>query len=175
VRFTAAETVVRLRELRAVVAVAESLTAGLLTDELARIPGASDVLRGGVVAYASAVKARVLEVDEALLDSGGAVQAEVARQMVGGICRLMGADYGIATTGVAGPGPAAGHAAGTVFVAAGRPDAPRVRQLQLSGPREAVRHTSVAAALALLSSVLEDVPRERDHSWEQPRDERSYH
>ena len=169
-KFTAAATVTRLGELGAQVAVAESLTAGLVVDELARIPGASEVLRGGVVAYASAIKAAVLGVEEDLLQTGGAVQAAVARQMVLGVCRLMGSDYGIATTGVAGPGPAEGRAAGTVIVAAGSRHDVRVRQLQLAGTREAVRRTSVAAALALLASVLEDAPRDREHLG----DERSY-
>ena len=69
------------------------------------------------MAYATELKAQVLAVDAELLATGGAVQAEVARQMATGVCRVLGADVGVATTGVAGPDPQDGHPVGTVFVA----------------------------------------------------------
>ena len=81
------------------------------------MPGASAVVRGSVVAYATELKAQVLGVDADLLAAGGAVQAEVARQMATGVCRVLGADVGVATTGVAGPDPQDGQPVGTVFVA----------------------------------------------------------
>src|SRR6476646_10184208 len=99
------------------VASAESLTGGLVCAALTDVPGASAVVRGSVVAYATELKAQVLGVDPELLASGGAVQAEVARQMATGVCRVLGADIGVATTGVAGPDPQDGHPVGTVFVA----------------------------------------------------------
>ena len=98
-------------------ATAESLTGGLVCAALTDVPGASAVVRGAVVAYATELKAQVLGVDPDLLATGGAVQAEVARQMATGVCRVLGADVGVATTGVAGPDPQDGHPVGTVFVA----------------------------------------------------------
>jgi nicotinamide-nucleotide amidase len=133
------------------VAAAESLTAGLVAARLADVPGASAVLRGGVVAYATPLKAAVLGVDAALLAAGGAVQAEVAEQMASGAARLLGADVGVATTGVAGPEPQDGRPVGTVFVAVAGAGRPAVEQHHLRGGRGAVRRGTVAAALALLA------------------------
>lgn len=99
-----AAVVGRLRATGAGLAVAESLTAGLVSDAIARVPGASGVLRGGVVAYALDVKTAVLGVDAGLLAAGGPVQAAVAEQMLAGACAMLGAGFGVATTGVAGPG-----------------------------------------------------------------------
>ncbi|WP_447040351.1 CinA family protein [Streptomyces sp. DSM 118878] len=98
-------------------AVAESLTGGLVAAELTSVPGASKVFRGSVTAYATDLKRDVLGVDGKLLDERGAVDAEVARQMAHGVRGMLGADWGIATTGVAGPDPQDGQAVGTVFVA----------------------------------------------------------
>lgn len=144
-------------------AVAESLTAGLLTAQLARVPGVSATLRGGVVAYATETKSNVLGVPEDLLSEVGPVHGQVALALARGVAQLLGADLGIATTGVAGPGPAEGHREGTVFVSAAGPvdtgsrlDRGRVQPLHLAGPRALVRRSSVAAALALLLGVLED-------------------
>lgn len=152
----AGEVVHRLRAADLTVAAGESLTGGLVTAALVDVPGSSRVVRGGVVAYAADLKARVLEVDQALLAQGGAVQDEVARQLALGAARVLGADCGIGTTGVAGPGPSDGHPAGTVFVAASRGDVVRVRELALAGTRPLVRRASAAAALALLLGLLTD-------------------
>ena len=95
----------------ATVAVAESLTGGLLAAALVAVPGASRCFRGSVTAYATDLKASVLGVDAGLLAARGAVDAEVAGQMAEGVRRLMGADYGVATTGVAGPDPQDGQLA----------------------------------------------------------------
>lgn len=136
------------------VATGESLTAGLVCAALAEVPGASAVLRGGVTTYASDLKARVLGVDAGVLADGGPVQERVALAMAAGAAALLGADVGVATTGVAGPGPADGHRAGTVVVALARPhEAPagRVLTLDLGGDRAAVRALAVRCALALLA------------------------
>ncbi len=108
------------------IATAESLTGGLVCAALTEVPGASAVVRGGVVAYATDLKAVVLGVDPDLLAAGGAVQEEVARQMALGVCRLLGAAVGVATTGVAGPDPQDGRPVGTVFVAVARGGEARV-------------------------------------------------
>ncbi|MFG2226499.1 CinA family protein [Streptomyces sp. NPDC048644] len=137
------------------VAAAESLTGGLVAAELTAVPGASRVVRGSVTAYATDVKQAVLGVDGALLAARGAVDAEVARQMACGVRRVLGADWGIATTGVAGPDPQDGQPVGTVHVAVCGPGGTaRARQLALEGDRERIRRDSVAASLALLLSEL---------------------
>ena len=137
------------------VATAESLTAGALSSRIADVPGASAVLRGGVVAYATEVKEGFLGVDAALLATGGAVQAGVAAQMAAGAAALLGASVGVATTGVAGPAEQDGQPVGTVFVAvadAGRSGAGRsvVEEHRFGGDRAAVRSAAADAALALL-------------------------
>jgi len=99
-------------------AVAESLTGGLIAATLTEVPGASRSFRGAVVAYATDVKVSVLGVDEALIRSGGAVQAAVALQMARGACQYLQAQFGLAVTGVAGPDSQDGKPPGTVFVAA---------------------------------------------------------
>lgn len=141
------------------VAVAESLTGGLVCAALTAVPGASAVVRGSVTSYATDVKASVLGVDEHLLRSGGAVQAEVARQMAHGVRRLLGATHGIATTGVAGPDPQDDVPVGRVFIAAGWDDAPgvpmdEVRMLDLAGDRASIREQTVTAVLELLASCI---------------------
>lgn len=141
------------------IAVAESLTGGLVCDALVSVPGASRTLRGGVVAYATEVKHSVLGVDADLLAKVGPVHAEVARQMAHGAARVLGASLGLATTGVAGPGPQDDVAAGTVVVAAVLRDGRHlVRERRWDGDRPAVR---AAAASAVLEAALELLDGER--------------
>jgi nicotinamide-nucleotide amidase len=135
-------------------AVAESLTGGLVCATLVTVPGASAVLRGGVVAYATDLKAALLSVDEALLEARGAVDPDVAVAMAVGVRTRLAADVGIATTGVAGPDPQDGKAPGTVHVAVVTPDGVRGRELRLGGDRSAVRSATVDAALELARDAL---------------------
>lgn len=156
----AALIVAELRRREQTVAVAESLTGGLLAAELVGIAGASAVLNGGVVAYNTAIKHSVLGVDEALLAERGAVDAEVARQMAVGVRTVLAvggraADFGVATTGVAGPGPQDGHPSGTVFVTLATASNVIVTELQLSGDRAEVRAATVQAALSMMVHSLE--------------------
>jgi nicotinamide-nucleotide amidase len=151
----AVQIVERLTAAGQTVAVAESLTGGLVTAALTDVAGASVVVRGGVLAYATDLKARVLGVDEVLLARAGAVDADVAEQMADGVRSLMGATYGLATTGVAGPDPADGKAVGTVYVAVAGPGSSRVKALRLSGDRTGIRADSVLAVLALLAEELD--------------------
>ena len=134
---------------------AESLTAGMVCSTLGAVPGVSAVLRGGLVTYTLATKTAVLGVDADLLAARGAVNVPVARQMVAGARRVLGADLAVATTGVAGPGPADGVPAGTVVVAVQGPAGEaEVRELVVDGTRQEVREAAVAAALGLLLSRL---------------------
>ena len=147
-----------LRARRLTVAVAESLTGGLVVAELIRIPGASDVVRGGVVAYATDLKSTLLGVDARILATRGPVDPEVAMQMASGVRDRLGreqpADWGLSTTGVAGPGAQDGHEAGTVFVGLASPEATSSHTLQLRGDRDAVRQQTVAAAIRLMLDAL---------------------
>jgi nicotinamide-nucleotide amidase len=135
-------------------AVAESLTGGLVTARLVTVPGASRVLRGGITAYATDLKDSVLGVDGALLAERGAVDAEVARQMAAGVRRVLRADVGLATTGVAGPDPQDGKEPGTVHVAVRTPERTEAHELRLSGDRAAVRAATVEAVLDLARRVV---------------------
>lgn len=131
-------------------AVAESLTGGLLGAALTDLPGASTTFRGGVTAYATELKALLLGVDADLLARVGPVHAEVAAQMAAGVRDRLHATYGLATTGVAGPDPQAGHPPGEVHVAvAGPSGSADRRRLVLTGDRAAVRAGAVEAALLL--------------------------
>ena len=160
----AALLVARLAERGWTLAVAESLTGGAVASAIVAVPGASAVLRGAVVAYATDVKARLLGVDAALLAERGAVDPEVAAQMAGGARRALGAaapaDLGLATTGVAGPEPQDGVAVGTVFVAADRRGRVTVERLGLAGDRAAIRESSVLEVLRLALRALGDARAE---------------
>ncbi|POX39190.1 damage-inducible protein CinA [Streptomyces sp. Ru73] len=144
-------------------AVAESLTGGLVAGALTAVPGASRCFRGSVTAYATELKNLVLGVDGALLATRGAVDADVARQMAQGVRRVLAADWGIATTGVAGPDPQDGQPVGTVYVAVTGPGGEgKVRRLALHGDRDRIRRDSVTAAVDLLLSELTGNARAKD-------------
>ena len=146
--------VTRLRELDLSIGTAESLTGGLVCAALTSVPGASTVVRGAVVAYASEVKADVLGVDRDLLAREGAVCEPVAAQLADGIRRVLGCAVGVSTTGVAGPDPADGQPVGTVFVGASGPWGILVEELALTGDRDQIRSASVLAVLTLLERAL---------------------
>ena len=131
------------------VAVAESLTGGMLSSRLARLPDAGDWFLGSVVAYASTVKRDVLAVPDVPVVSEAA-----ARAMADGVARLLGADVSIALTGVGGPAPQDGVPAGTVWMAVHDGNSTRARRFAFGGdPAEVVRQ-SCEAAVGWLSDVL---------------------
>lgn len=145
----------RLLKRGAKLAVAESLTGGLVLARLISLAGASRCCRGGVVAYDDAAKMAALGVDACLLESEGAVSEGVALAMAEGVRRAWSADFGLATTGVAGPGPdARGVPAGRAFVAVASAAGTRARNLALPGAREDVRQRAASAALDLLRRSL---------------------
>ncbi|MER7403492.1 CinA family protein [Streptomyces sp. NPDC000070] len=158
-----ATDVVRLLTVKGrTLAVAESLTGGLVAAEITSVPGASKVFRGSVTAYATELKHELLGVDATLLAARGAVNPQVAAQMATGVRMALGTDWGIATTGVAGPEPQDGQAVGTVFVAVDGPlrtdsgsvGGGKVEGLRLNGDREEIRRESVRSVLALLLKEL---------------------
>ena len=157
----AAAVVPVLADLGLTVGTAESLTGGLVAAALTSVPGASAVVRGGVVAYATEVKASVLGVDRDVLAAQGAVCAPVAEQLAQGVRSVLGCDVGLSTTGVAGPEASDGRAVGTVFVAAAGPWGILVEEHALSGDRDQVRAASVDAVLGLLRGALTQPPRRR--------------
>lgn len=141
--------------------IAESLTGGAVCAEIVSVPGASAVLLGGVVAYATPVKASVLGVEPDLLAAQGPVHPQVALQMADGVRRVVSvdgraADVGVSTTGIAGPDSPDGQPVGTVHIGIETPDGSSVKTLHLHGGRDSIRAQTVSAALqALLEMVAE--------------------
>ncbi|MFI6031127.1 CinA family protein [Amycolatopsis magusensis] len=136
------------------VATAESLTAGLVCAALTEVPGSSAAVRGGLVVYATELKATLAGVDPDLLATRGAVDPEVAAQLAAGARTRCGADWGIGLTGVAGPGGQDGVPPGTVHLGLAGPGVSITRELRLSGDRAAVRAGSAEAALLLLAEQI---------------------
>jgi nicotinamide-nucleotide amidase len=136
-------------------ATAESCTGGLVAARLTSVPGSSEVVLGGVVAYANEVKERELGVPAALLEEHGAVSAEVAAAMARGARERLGADVAVSVTGVAGPGGGtAEKPVGLVHVHAEGPDGGLGRELAFPGDRAAIRARSVVIALHLVRTLL---------------------
>lgn len=169
------EVVSLATRLTARIAIAESLTGGMLTDAIVSIPGASRVLSGGIVAYDTSLKRTLLGVDAGLLHRRGPVDREVAIQMAAGVrvacatprttSAAAPADFGIATTGVAGPDPdpQTGQPAGTVWIAVAWDGGVECEELACSGDRAAVRKATVVRALELLHRVLASVENAAPH------------
>ncbi|NNC13357.1 nicotinamide-nucleotide amidohydrolase family protein [Planctomonas sp. JC2975] len=142
-------------------AVAESLTGGALTAELTRPAGASAVVLGGAVVYATELKHTIVGVDAALLSAHGPVHPEVARQLARGVRTALAvagraADIGIATTGVAGPDGQGGHEPGTVFVGISWGETEQSIELTLCGDRAEIRAQTVAIAVRSLADRFLD-------------------
>lgn len=173
----ATEVVALASELGLRIAVAESLTGGLLAAALVAVPGASAAFSGGVVAYDTALKATLLGVDRTLLRDRGPVDGDVAKQMAVGVraaCAVetaggarTRASIGVSTTGVAGPEPDAqtGQPAGTVWIGVSSEAGERsMRLATLEGDRQAIREHTVDAALETLLELLraqQAVPAQR--------------
>jgi nicotinamide-nucleotide amidase len=138
------------------VAAAESLTGGLVAAALTDVPGSSKAFRGGVVAYATELKAELLGVDSDMLADHGPVYAPVAAAMADGVRKLLGATVGVATTGVAGPDPAVGFAPGTVHIAVSLAEDTVVRTMALTGNRDEVRRLTVERVLGLTLGRLRE-------------------
>lgn len=152
----AADLVESLARAGATVATAESLTGGLVVAALTDIPGASAVVRGGVVAYATDLKSELAGVPAETLRRDGPVAASTAAAMAEGVRQRCAATYGVATTGVAGPDPQDGHLPGTLHVAVAGPVGTRVESIsELRGDRSAIRAAAVHHALSLLAEMVQ--------------------
>jgi nicotinamide-nucleotide amidase len=135
---------------------AESLTGGMIGALLTAIPGSSDSYVGGVISYATRLKEILAGVNAATLAELGPVAGDTAIEMAHGVAQSCDADWGLATTGVAGPDTQNGHPVGQVFVAVSHPgsDLSSVRELQFQGDRATIRQLSVEAAVGLLADAL---------------------
>ena len=153
------EVVALLRDRGWTLATAESCTGGLVGHRVTNVPGSSAVLLGGVVAYANAVKERLLGVPAALLLQHGAVSEPVARAMAAGARDLLGADVAVAVTGIAGPtGGTPEKPVGTTFIAVAGPAGVEARRFHWTGDREANKARSAEAALQLVREYLSRAP-----------------
>lgn len=135
------------------VAAAESLTTGAISNALGAAPGASEWLRGGVVAYATGVKRALLGVTAEKVAS-----AQCARELAQGVARALEADATVAVTGVGGPDPDEGEPAGSVFAAASVRGELREAHWQFDGDPAEVVHQTTGAALELLRDALPPAP-----------------
>ena len=150
---TPAEVIAALRRHGWTIGTGESLTAGRVAATLANVPGCSDVLRGGIVAYQPDIKVGLLGVPPDVA-ARGVVSAAVAEAMARGAQLSLRADVGIATTGVAGPEPHAGEPVGSVWIAVATPTDVASRHLMLDGDREFIRTATVDACWTLLRDQL---------------------
>jgi nicotinamide-nucleotide amidase len=144
-----------LRERGLTLGTAESCTGGLVGARLTEVPGASDVFRGAVVAYANDVKRDRLGVPEDVLEAHGAVSAEVAAAMAHGAREALGVDVAVAVTGIAGPdGGTPEKPVGLVFLHAAGPDGELARRLDFPGDRETIRLRAAVAAIHLVRTLV---------------------
>lgn len=156
----AAKIVEALRSRSWTIATGESLTAGLVASALAEVPGCSEVLRGGVVAYQVDVKESILGVSERAI-AQGVVSEQVALELAQGAARVLGARIGVGTTGAAGPDAHDGSAPGTAWVGVwihrgpGEPGTVRSRHIQATGNRAQVRAEVTLAALEEVLAALQ--------------------
>lgn len=142
-------------ERRLTIGTAESLTGGAVAAAIVEVPGASGCLEGGVVSYSHAVKEKVLGVSHDVLESVGAVDPRVARDMARGARGALGVDWAVSTTGVAGPEPHDGQAVGTVFIGVSGPSGEDHLELHLEGGRTEIRRETVSRAVDFLASHIE--------------------
>jgi len=142
------------REREWTLAVAESVTGGLVGGRITDVPGSSDVFRGGIISYATEVKQTVLGVGE-----GPVVSELAAREMASGVRAALQADVGVSLTGVAGPAEQDGQPAGTLFVGVHTPDVVEVHEVRLPGQREQMRQFSVITALGLVRRAITTIER----------------
>jgi PncC family amidohydrolase len=145
-----------LAERKLKLATAESCTGGLVGHRLTNVPGSSEYFAGGIIAYSYEAKERLLGVHHDTLYKHGAVSAETALEMARGARRVLGADIGVAVTGIAGPGGGLpGKPVGLVYIALSARTYERVEHFVWDSDREGNKHHSSEVALAMLKEFLE--------------------
>jgi len=145
----------RLREKKYLLATAESCTGGMIAAAVTDLAGSSDIFAGAIIAYSNRIKETLLGVPAEILRNKGAVSAECAGAMVNGVCERLGAQAGIAVTGIAGPGGGTPQKpVGLVYIAAKLNDRIEVRECNFRGNRAAVRNRTRATAFLLLRKLL---------------------
>lgn len=153
---TARDVVARLVKAGATLSVAESCTGGTIGTAITAVPGASEVFKGGVIAYANEAKASVLGVPQDLLDSVGAVSGDVVRAMADGAARLLHTDYAVSVSGIAGPaGGTPDKPVGLVFIGVHSPSATLAFEHHFTGDRDAIRRQAAVVALEQLLGAIE--------------------
>ena len=136
------------------VASCESLTGGMICSTLVDVPGASAVVRGGLITYQTDTKTLLAHVPAGLIEAHGVVSAEVAIAMAAGTRQVLGTDIAVSATGMASPGTPADPPAGTVYVGLSTKDGTHALPLQLTGDRQAIRRQTVQAALEAILAAL---------------------
>jgi nicotinamide-nucleotide amidase len=144
----------KLEEKNLTIAVAESLTGGLVAASLTEIPGASKVFKGSITAYADEIKQNILNVKDETITNFTSISEQVALEMAINVRTIMKSDIGISTTGVAGPEKSAGFAPGLVFVAISIGDHNMCQKLEITGDRSNIRNQTVHEILQLTLSRL---------------------
>jgi len=137
------------------IAVAESITGGKLAAALTSAPGSSKVFLGGIVAYSIESKSQELGIPKRLINKFGVYSEEIALEMANGVRKKFNSDWSIASTGVAGPGPAEETPAGSIWLVIIGPQATQNIRLSLQGSREEIRVGAVTSAVATLERILE--------------------
>ncbi len=150
----ASSLIKKLQEKNLTLAVAESLTGGLVAASLTEIPGASKVFKGSITAYSDEIKINVLNVNKELITNFTSISEQVALEMAINVRKTMKSDIGISTTGVAGPEKSSGFAPGLVFVAISNGDHNMCQKLEITGDRTQIRNQTVQAILQLTLSRL---------------------
>ena len=145
-----------LTERHLTVATCESLTGGMICAALVDVPGASKVVRGGLITYQTDVKTLLADVEEGLIAQYGVVSAEVAKAMAQGAREKLHADIAISATGMASPGGEEDPPAGTVFVGLASARGVRAIPLQLTGDRMSIRRETVNQAI---QAIAEEIAR----------------
>ena len=144
----------KMRKAGLTIATAESITGGGLGERFTTVAGSSEIYLGGVITYSDASKSSLLSIPRRTITKESAVSEVVARQMAENVRTLFKADFGIATTGVAGPGKAYGQRAGTAWIAIASKRETLALQLALSGDRAAVRQAVNESAIAAFARIL---------------------
>ena len=151
---SAREAITALKDRGLTVCTCESLTGGLICATLVDVPGASKVVRGGLITYQTDTKTLLAQVDAALITEHGVVSAEVAAAMAEGARKRLQADIAVSATGMASPGEPEDPPAGTVFVGVASAEGTRVVPLRLHGTRAEIRQMTVKAAIeAIIAEV----------------------